>query len=158
MTGPPASSRTNSSTAPLGKPLLVLAALCLLTLPQTYAGGAALPHPHAIFQFWFHGGHLSAAHHHGDGDDHDHDGDLAISTHLSPTDAVAAARAARAESPTVTQMTPPFESTDGIGGAFGDWFILLFAATAGLYLVRSLRQGLTPLPERPPPRFAITPT
>src|SRR5262249_35430823 len=155
MIGRSYASRSSAFIARPSKSLLLLAALCLLTLPQSYKGGASLPHPHALFQFWFLGRHDTAApHHHRDGDDHG----ATATEPPSPAGAEAAARAARADTPTVTQMTPSYESSDGIGGDLVTWLALAFQATAGLYIVRRLHRGLTPSPDIPPPRIALVST
>jgi hypothetical protein len=126
-----------------GRLLLCLGALCLLTMPQDYRGGASLPHPHAIFQFWTPGGHRTAADHHG----HDHS-----YAQLSPAEWQAAARAARSDAPIITQLTPPGESGDAIGGVVEIWFVLLLGVSTAIYVLRALLPGLTRSPERPPPR------
>ncbi|HEY7031349.1 MAG TPA: hypothetical protein VH482_08490 [Thermomicrobiales bacterium] len=155
MIGRSCASRDSSSTTRHSKSLLLLAVFCLLMLPQSYMGGASLPHPHAIFQFWFHGSHLTAAHHHDDGDDdHDH----TVTEPLSPAEAEAAARAAFAETPTIAQMPPSYEGSDAIGSILVDGLVFVLAAMVGLFAVTRLRDGLTPSPEAPPPRLRVAST
>jgi hypothetical protein len=141
---------------PLRQPsrsLLVLAALCLVTMPQNYRGGAEFAHPHAIFQFWIAGGHVSADHHHGEeviGDDDHHS-----PTSHSSLPVTAPVRADLPDDvPTLSQMTTA-ERADAIGSVLSTWFVLVLVAAAGLFVLRGLRPGLVPLPERPPPRFAV---
>ena len=142
---------------PSGQPsrgLLLLAALCLMTMPQSYRGGAELSHPHAVFQFWLQGGHLSADHHRGGGVDLDHDHRL-TATELSAEVGASVRTNHGTDTPTISQMTTSAESGDAIGGVLGTWFVLLLAAAGGLFVVRGMGHGLTPLPERPPPRVAF---
>jgi hypothetical protein len=141
---------------PLRRPsrsLLVLATLCLVTMPQNYRGGAEFAHPHAIFQFWIAGGHVSADHHHGEGETGEHEGhDRAFH---EPLTVISSVRADLPDDvPTVSQMTTA-ERADAIGSVLGTWFVVVLVAAAGLFVVRGLGSGLAPLPERPPPRFAV---
>jgi hypothetical protein len=132
--------------------LLLLAALCLVTMPQSYRGGAELAHPHAVFQFWIQGNHVSADHHHGDETgEHDH----AISAgHSAPTETSSVRTNPLDDIPTISQMTAA-ERADAIGSVLGAWFVLVLAAATGLFFVRGMGPGLAPSPERPPPRFAL---
>jgi hypothetical protein len=149
MTDRSRTQRTFRSTAQTGKLLLVFAALCLLTLPQTYSGGASLPHPHAIFQFWIPGGDIPADHH------HDGEHDRAITVPMSPAAAAAAARAARSATATISQITPSYESSDAIGGVLAVWSPVLFAAVMSHDFRDKLPLGRRTPPEIPPPRAAI---
>ncbi|MEA2512323.1 MAG: hypothetical protein QOJ59_1810 [Thermomicrobiales bacterium] len=156
MTTRPHASRAISPREQPSSSLLLLAALCLLLMPQSYKGGASLSHPHAIFQFWIPGGHLSADHHHGEDDRHNHD-------HAAPQTQSSAERQSttpvrRADTPTISPVTPTAEISAAIGGVLSSWFVLLLAAAAGLFVVRGLRAGLTPSPERPPPRLVPAPS
>lgn len=136
-------------------------------MPQSYNGGAPISHPHAIFQFWIPGGHLTAADHHGGGfsmasmserDDHarEDSADHHQMTDRSPSTHALAKRSVRPDIPTISQVTPAAERSDMIGGILEPWFVLILALLAGLFVVRTPRAGLTPLPELPPPRLATT--
>jgi hypothetical protein len=142
---------------------LLLGVLCLLTMPQSYNGGAPVSHPHALFQFWIPGGHLSAADHHGGSsmEPHEADGDHAhqtLSDHHPMSQAASAnrttvERSAQPDIPTISQVTPAAERGDTIGGILEPWFVLMLFALSGFFAVRTIRSGLAPLPELPPPRL-----
>jgi hypothetical protein len=154
MTGPRTALNVVSPPGQRGRSVLLLAALCLITMPQSYRGGAELSHPHAIFQFWLEDGHAATNHHHGDGvADHDHP---AASAYDAPAERENEVRAtATDDTPTISQMTTSAEATDAIGSVLGMWFVLLLATAKGVFAVRRLGPGLAPQPERPPPRFAL---
>jgi hypothetical protein len=138
-------------------------------MPQSYNGGAPISHPHALFQFWIPGGHLSAADHHGGGfgmadmdamdgsGTHSHEmssSDNAMS-HSTAANRVVVERSARPDIPTISHVTSAAERSDMIGGILEPWFVLILLALAGFFGRRTIRSGLLPLPELPPPRLAI---
>jgi hypothetical protein len=128
--------------------LVILATLTLLTLPQQYSGGAAVAHPHAIFQFWIVGGHLTAANHHGQPSDDD---DPYVPSKMS------APHSTRLVDdpvvPTISDATPSAERADAIGGVLSAWtFPLLSLSLLILWLGRVLT-GIASSPEPPPPRY-----
>jgi hypothetical protein len=137
--------RSNRSRSPIDRRLALLAVLCLLTMPQNYRGGAEDAHPHAIFQFWFTGGHVTAEHHHGGGH---HDDDTPV-----PSKTTGSSRLVdNPVVPTISEATPGAERADAIGGIVNAWIVpLLFAALAIVVRSRPLT-GLTIAPELPPPR------
>lgn len=133
-------------------------------MPQSYNGSASVSHPHAIFQFWIPGGHLTASDHHGggfsmesahEGDDHAHEASTSHHemAHASLDHHALVSRSARPDIPTISQVTPAAERSDMIGGILEPWFVLILALLAGFFAVRTVRSGLTPLPELPPPRL-----
>jgi hypothetical protein len=150
MTGRTLSASAISSIDQSSRMLLLVVALCLVTMPQSYKGGAERSHPHAIFQFWVAGGHHAARHHHGDDRDIDHHraGDMPAAQSTS-----AGGSAARADTPTISQMATSAGSGDAIGGDFGIWLVLIFGAATVIFFVRGLGAGSAPSPERPPPRL-----
>jgi hypothetical protein len=140
--------RSIRSRSPIDRRLALLAVLCLLTMPQNYRGGAEDAHPHAIFQFWFTGGHVTAEHHHG-GDHHDDDAPV-------PSKTTGSSRFVdNPDVPTISEATPSAERADAIGGVFSYWIVpLLFATLAIIVRTRPLT-GLVIAPEPPPPRDSV---
>src|SRR4051812_38046114 len=68
-------------TTGLQRALLLVAAVSAFMMPSTYRGGAELPHPHALFQFWLSGpetafDHHRAIHDHGDASAHSRHGEV----------------------------------------------------------------------------------
>jgi hypothetical protein len=137
--------RSNRSQSPIDRRLALLAVLCLLTMPQNYRGGAEDAHPHAIFQFWFTGGHVTAEHHHGG--DH-HDGGAPV-----PSKASGSSRLVdNPVVPTISEATPGAERADAIGGIFSAWIASLLFATLVITSRSGSLIGLAIAPEPPPPR------
>jgi hypothetical protein len=139
------STSTQAITRVYGRRMLLFTALCLLTMPQSYRGGATIAHPHALFQFWFDDHHATADHHHDD-----------VSVHDQEPSSDATIRSSSPDVPTITQVTYGSERADAIGGVLDPWFLPLRVAPAAIRGFSARRAGRRLRPEIPPPRLLLS--
>ncbi len=128
--------------------LYAVAVIALLVMPVQYRGGAALPHAHALFQLWTHGGHGLV--HHGL-----HAGGQALSLSASSRasgDTSAVVASADLGGPVLTAMTHLHEKAAGIAVVvLAALLLVLHRSTLGNQAYIRL-VGLTCRPSYPPPR------
>ncbi len=129
-----------------------LAVIALLAMPVQYRGGAALPHPHALFQLWNPGGH-GLVHH------DTHAGERVLSMSASGkanSGSQAVVALADPGGPALTGMTTLGEKAAALTVvAAAALLLVLHRPTVSGQMARRLI-GLTCRPTDPPPRWAAS--
>jgi len=148
----------------LQRALLLIAAVSAFIMPSTYRGGAELPHPHGLFQFWLSGPETAFDHHRAN---HDHGDALAHSMHgntdhESQTSYMTDATAAK--SIEVDRDTPSVSPADAPGGMVSSLAMVTGVVLAiGASIVRKIEfpsltrswNGRAIAPATPPPRALV---
>ncbi len=129
-----------------------VAVIALLAMPVQYRGGAALPHPHALFQLWTPGGH-GLMHH------DPHAGERALSMNASGegnSGSRVVVAVADPGGPALTAMTTLAEKAAALTVVVATALLLLLdRPTVGGQLARRL-VGFTSRPTDPPPRWVVS--
>jgi hypothetical protein len=140
---------------------LLVATMCVVLMPSTYRGGAEIPHPHGLFQFWLTGADRAFDHHRHDHGAHDHTAHMSAGTEHSADDATSTdssevSSSAATDEPRVSPATAPGGMISAI-----TIVVMVLVGLSGAAATRwrypswsSLLVGRMLSPEPPPPRHS----
>ncbi len=126
----------------------LVAMIALLSMPVQYRGGAALPHPHALFQLWSPGGH-GLVHHDPHADAPIPGMNVSERTNGDPNVVLGAAFR---DQPALTAMTMLGEQAAVVGVVILAALLLVFDRSTFRGDVSRRLVGFTLAPIHPPPR------